>query len=59
MLNISVKAKIPGFNGIVFSVVDDVTIDTASACSDFVNLEDLLVQSSKMLIGVGFVYMRS
>ena len=26
------------------------------ACGDFVNIEDLLAQSSKMLIGVGFAY---
>ena len=29
------------------------------ACGDFVNLEDLPAQSSKMLIGVGFVYVCS
>jgi hypothetical protein len=29
------------------------------ACGDFVNLKDLRAQSSKMLIDVGFVYVRS
>ena len=29
------------------------------ASGDFVNLEDLPAQSSKMLIGVGFAYVRS
>jgi hypothetical protein len=39
----------------VLSVVDDVPVDSdRGACGDFVNLEDLPAQSSKMLIGVGF-----
>ena len=49
--------NILGFNGFVHSVVGDVPVD--SACGDFINLEDLPAQSSKMLIGVGFGYVCS
>ena len=46
------------FNGIVLLVVGDVLIDSETF-ADFINLEDLLDQSSKMLIWVEFVYVCS
>jgi hypothetical protein len=38
----------------VLSVVGDVPVDNECTYGDFVNLEDLPAQSSKMLIRVGF-----
>ena len=38
----------------MYSVISDVTVD--SEASDFVNLEDLSAQTSKMLIEIEFVY---
>jgi hypothetical protein len=39
----------------VFSVVGDVPVDSEVLGGDFVNLEDLSTQSSKMLPGIWFV----
>ena len=48
-------ANILEFNGVVHSVVGDIPVGSeTSVCGDFVNLEDLPAQFSKMLIGVGF-----
>jgi len=52
------EANILGFNSVVYSVGGDVSVDS-EACSDFVNLEDLSAQFSKMLIGVGFAALSS
>jgi hypothetical protein len=45
----------------VLSVVGDVPVDRRQrdACGDFVNLENLSAQSSKILLGVGFARMCS
>ena len=56
-IRLSIETNILGFNDIVHSVVGDVPVD--SACGDFINLEDLPAQSSKMLTGVGFAYVYS
>jgi hypothetical protein len=48
------RANITGFNDIMRPVVDDVPVDTEASVGDFINLEDLQVQSSKMLIEVLF-----
>jgi hypothetical protein len=45
------------FNDVVFLVVDDVPVDS-EAC-DFVNLDDLPAQYSKMLIRLGFACVHS
>ena len=52
-------ANILKFNGIVHLVVGDVSVDSEGVCGDFVNFENLPVQSSKMLIRVEFVYVCS
>ena len=49
------ETNILGFNNIVHSVVGDVPVDS-EVPGDFVNLENLPVQSSKMLVGVEFAY---
>jgi hypothetical protein len=43
-----------GFNGIFAFSGRRHSRRQRGACGDFVNLEDLLAQSSKMLLGVGF-----
>jgi hypothetical protein len=44
-------------------MVGDVPVDSeapvVTTCGDFVNLEDLPAQSSKMLLKVGFAYVYS
>ena len=52
-------ANILGFNGVVHSVVGDIPVDSEAPMCDFVNLEDLPVQSSKMLIRIRFAYVCS
>jgi hypothetical protein len=47
------RANITRFNSIVFSVVGDVFIDNK------VSLKDLSAQSSKMLIEIGFAFVRN
>ncbi len=48
-------ANFPGFNGFVFSVVGDVTVDSeAPVVISSISKMDLPAQFSKMLVGVGF-----
>ena len=49
-------ANILGFNGVVHSVVGDIPVDSETSMCDFVNLENLPAQSSKMLVGIVFAY---
>jgi hypothetical protein len=51
-----VEANISEINGVVFLVADDVFIDNKVSTVTSSILRILLVQSSKMLIGVGFAY---
>jgi hypothetical protein len=48
------RANITGFNNIMCPVVGDVPVNTETPVGDFINLKDLPVQSSKMLIEVLF-----
>jgi hypothetical protein len=56
LVRLTMRVNITGFNDIMLPVVGDVPVDTKVPVGDFVNLEDLPVQSSKMLIEVIFVY---
>ena len=48
-----------GFNGFMLSVVGDVTVDSeAPVVTSSISRIDLLAQSSKMLIGIGFACVR-
>jgi hypothetical protein len=49
----TVRANLSRFNVFVLSVVGDARRQR-DACGDFVNLEDLPAQSSKMFLEVGF-----
>ena len=52
-------ANILEFNSVMFSGVGGDPVDSeVPIYGDFVNLEDLPAQSSKMLLGVGFAYVR-
>ena len=44
------RANILKFNVVVFSMIGDVARRQRGTCDDFINLEDLSAQSSKMLI---------
>ena len=54
-----VRANILKFNGIMHLVVGGVFVDSEGVCGDFVNFENLPVQSLKMLIRVEFAYVCS
>jgi hypothetical protein len=55
-----VGANILGFNGVVLSVLRDALVNNGRLWSLHQSrLEDLPAQSSKVLIGVGFVFVHS
>jgi hypothetical protein len=55
-MTLSMARNLSGFNGVCFFSGRRRSCCQRGACGDFVNLEDLPAQSSKMLLGVGFAY---